>query len=47
MQTVKDNIIKGLSSLADTEKEVSEMGRVGRRTLRCEPPADAARYRIY
>ena len=32
---------------ACTEKEVSEMGKIRKRTLRWEPSADAARYRFY
>jgi hypothetical protein len=36
-----------LSSLACTEKEVSEMGRVRKRTVRWEPSADAKKYRFY
>jgi len=30
-----------------TEKEVSEMGKIRKRTVRWEPSADAARYRFY
>ena len=33
--------------LTYTTKEVSEMGRVRRRTLRWEPSASAAKYRLY